>query len=190
MKNSKRLLVGTVGALYALMALYVGANRLWALDDAREPFAPQRTSAAELAALRDFDEIEIESDFSVEVVQQAEYSIEAFGMAADNGDLLARVENGVLLVRGYGNPDGARLRITMPELVKFDTGFSQEVSISGFSGEALEIQVSTGQTVELLDNDIEALQIRTFDVPEVRLDRASFANGLRYSGRARLSIID
>ena len=76
MKQSKRLLVGTMVVLYAALALQTGISRALLDEAARDPRLPQRITAEQLATLRDFEQIRVEGDFSVEVIQQADYAIE------------------------------------------------------------------------------------------------------------------
>lgn len=197
MKPSRRLLVRTIGTLYALMVLHTAASRAFVEERDDGSFVPRRTSVEQLAALRDFDEIHVEADFSVEVVQQADYSVEIIGAVENRGDVLARVEGDSLWLYGYGSPDGVRVRIGLPELQDLSTDFSPLLSVSGFRGDALGIRVGTRpgriQRLELRDLDIEDLQIRVLDNTssvDVQLDQATFANGLDIRGSARVTIAE
>lgn len=196
MKQSKRLLLGTAAALYGLMVLYTGASRAF-MTRVDDPRAPLRTPPEQLATLRDFNAIDVESDVSLELVQQSDYSIDLIGFAPDRGDLLASVEQGTLLVRGYGNAEGVRVRIGMPQLQRFTAGFAPLLSITGFRGDALSISVQTrparDQKIELKQNAVTDLELRiptNSATVAVEVDRASVANGIDIIGAARLILSD
>lgn len=197
MKKSKRLLLRTVAALYCMTGLYVGASRAFMEPVDSDPAAPRRTAIEQLASLRDFTRIDMESDFSVEVTQRADYSIELIGAADDRGDLMARVEAGVLQLRGYGHADGVLVRIGMPQLQQLTADFAPLISVSGFSGDALSIRTSTrparSERIEMRDNDIENLELRivtTRSDLQVQLDQASVAHGVAIIGGATLTIVE
>jgi hypothetical protein len=181
--------------LYAALALQTGISRALLDEAARDPRLPQRITAEQLATLRDFEQIRVEGDFSVEVIQQADYAIELFSTEDARGDLFARVEAGALLLRGYGHPESARVRIGMPQLTAFSSNFSPLLAITGFSGDMLHIRMETRpgrlQRIELHDNDVTDLQLR---IPEnsaavaVQVDRTSFTNGVAILGSARVII--
>ena len=94
MKRSERLIRNTILALAGLVVLHVGVSRLYA--DSNPALVAQRTSAADLAKLRGFNAIEVNGDFSVDVVQGADYSVislrvDKASMNAGKVDLAGRV---------------------------------------------------------------------------------------------------
>lgn len=74
MKQSKRLLIGTMLALYAVVALNTAISRVFINEDASDPLAQQFGSQEQLDALRDFTALRIEGNFGVEVVRHDGYS--------------------------------------------------------------------------------------------------------------------
>ena len=95
MKKSRRLIRNTILALNGLMVLYVGVNRLYAVEHSTR--APQRTAQAELAKLRDFSAIEVSGNFGVDVVQDADYSVAFTPPDASHGDFVATVRGNTLV---------------------------------------------------------------------------------------------
>lgn len=197
MKQSKRLLIGTILGLYGVMMIHTALSRVFVDETQDGPVELRRTSAEQLATLRDFDEVDAQGDFSLELVQQANYSVEVIRAADAPGELVARVTSGVLQLRGYGNPASVRVRIGTPQLEDLETDFAPLLSISGFTSDSLDIQVGTrsgtDQRVELRNNDIEDLRLRIFDMTnsvEVQIDRRSFGDGIDIAGSARVTILE
>ena len=105
MKKSRRLIRNTILALNGLMVLYVGINRLYAVDETTH--APRRTDAAELARLRDFNAIEVHGDFGLDVVQEAGYSVGLPPPGRSKGEFVAIVRGNVRLGVAHHDHGGA-----------------------------------------------------------------------------------
>jgi hypothetical protein len=188
MKKSKRLIRNTILALNGIMVLYVGVNRLYAVSSPAE--SAQRTSTAELTKLRDFTAIEVNGDFSVDVVQEAGYAV-AFTAAANQGDFVASVRGNTLVLRGFHNTRNNRVRVALPLLTHLDAELVPVLSIAGFTGTSVSLQLDGTSQVILRNNGIREWHILASEVEELQIDRASFGAGkVDLAGRATLTVID
>jgi hypothetical protein len=164
MKTSKRYLYGTLLACLAVPVLIVFYSRF--LAPAREAYVPERTPAAELAALRDFTSIVVEGDFALEITEAANYAFTYEAPAESRGELVATVEDGVLRVRGFGNRSDvggspSRVRIAAPELSSIDVSYTPSLRISGLSVESLALRALQIRAMTVADNTIGNLQVRS-----------------------------
>src|SRR5262245_42332379 len=98
-KRSERLIRNTILVLAGVAVLHVGVSRLYAGDD--QTASVERTSAAELARLRDFTSIEAEGDFSLEVVRGEDYTVDFTPTSVSDGRFYAAVRDGTLLLGGF-----------------------------------------------------------------------------------------
>jgi hypothetical protein len=189
MKKSKRLIRNTILALNGMMVLYVGINRLYAVSSPTQ--AAQRTSTAELALLRDFTAIEVNGDFSVDVVQEADYAVAFAPAAANQGDFVATLRGNTLVLHGFHNTRANRARVALPVLTHLDAELVPVLSISGFNGTSLSLQLDGTPQVILRNNGIRQWHIVASEVDELKIDKASLAAGkVDLAGRATLTAID
>jgi len=179
-KRSERLIRNTVLAMAGAVVLLLGLGRLYA-DDDREDEAP----------LRDFTAIEVEGEFSLEVVQGADYSV-AF-TPADRRDTHfdVRVRGKTLRLSGFRNPPGSLVQVALPELKSLNAGRVRTLSVSGFSGAHLSLDVDTVPQVILRNNSVREWQIRADRVADLQIDRASMQAGkVDLAGRVTLTVIE
>jgi hypothetical protein len=172
MKTSKRYLGGTLLAILALPVLIVIYSRFFAPPP--EAYVPERTPAAELAALRGFTSIVVEGDFALEVTEAADYQFTYEPIAESRGELVATLEDGVLRVRGFGNRAefGApsRVRIAVPELSSLDVSYTPSLRVSGLSVENLALRALQVSSVTVADNTIGNLQVRSIGNGPIEFD--------------------
>ena len=188
MKRSRLLIRNTLLALSGMVVLYVGINRIYAVAEP-DP-VQQRTSAAELAALRDFDSIEVSGDFSVEIVQQAGYSVEFVQPDSSQGDFVATRRDATLVLYGGRNPAVGRVRVAMPALKQVGAHRIPALSVSGFNGDSLSLRMESVPLVVLRNNGIRQWHI-VASKGELQIDRATFGAGkVDLAGRSTLTVID
>ncbi len=163
MKTSKRYMGGTLLAILALPVLIVIYSRFLAPPpEARPP--PERTPAATLAALRDYTAIEVQGDFALEITEGPAYAFSYEPLSDVRGELVARVEEGTLHLRGFGNwttEQVARVRISVPDLQAIDANFLQVLRVSGVSGENLALRAVQVRRITVADNTLGTLDIRS-----------------------------
>jgi Putative auto-transporter adhesin, head GIN domain len=180
----------TVVVLAGAVVLHLGASRLYA-DDDRMVGMEQTPPPAQLATLRDFSTIEVEGDFSLDVVQGADYSVAFTPSAASEGRFYATVRGDTLLLGGFRNAPGSVVRVALPELKKLNAGRVKTLSVSGFDGASLSLEVDTISKVTLRNNSVRTWQIRSNGVADLQIDRASIGAGkVDLTGRAVLTVIE
>lgn len=188
MKRSERLMRNTILVMSGLIVLHLGVSRLSADDQSA---SVNRTPAAELATLRDFTSIEVEGDFSLDVVHDSDYSVAFTPANTNEGRFYATVRNNTLVLGGFRNETGSRVRVTMPELSKLNAGRVRTLTVTGFDSASLRLEVDTISQVTLRSNAVRQWQIRADHVAELQIDRASMAAGkVDLAGRATFSVID
>jgi hypothetical protein len=191
-KRSERLIRGTIVALAVLTVGYVAAVRLQAA--ARPEGTPVRTSSADLAALRDFKGLQLNGDFSVEIVQGAEYSVTFAPAAESRGDLHAAMRGQTLELRGYGNTRESRVRIAMPGIERLDAENIPELTVSGFRAEAVAVQTEGVGQVTLRNNAVREWRVVGAGTKGavVQVDRATLDGAAKVDvvGRVALAPIE
>ncbi|MES2605796.1 MAG: hypothetical protein V4603_12730 [Pseudomonadota bacterium] len=186
MKRSTRRILLTILALNGVIVLYTVIGRLTAIN--AEP-RPTRTPAEQLAELRDFTIIRGEGDFSLEVVQQADFSVEFTPAGASTGSLRTFRRNNELVIFGQNNPPDGKLRIGLPVLEEV-TMETASITISGFAGEKLLVRGEGVPQIVLLNNDIEQWSVTAGGRSEVQVDQTTMANGkIRMLGQGVISVI-
>jgi hypothetical protein len=188
MKRSRRLIRNTIIGINVLSVLYVGATRLYA--DEGEPVV-RHMAPESLAALRDFTGVHINADVSVEIVQQAGFSVDFTPTDADSGLFVARVYNGSLDVFATNSPEGSHLRIGMPELRDLIATQATTMTVTGFSGDTFALRTDRTPQVELRNNHFEEWRISSGITAEVKFDQASLRGStLKVVGPSVISVLD
>jgi hypothetical protein len=189
MKRSRLLIRNTLLALSGMVVLSVGINRLFAV--AEPPPVQQRTSATELAALRDFDAIEVSGDFTLDIVQQAGFAVEVVPPDASQGVVVATMRESTLVLRGVRNAAGGRVRVAMPVLRQVSAYAVPALSVSGFNGDSLSLLMERVPLVVLRGNGIRQWHIVASQKGELQIDRATFSAGkVDLAGHATLTVVD
>lgn len=191
MKKSRRLIRNTLLVLGAAVVLYVAASRWHAVDNA-QPVQNSPPTPAELAALRDFNSLVVTGNLMVEIVRQDGYSVEFIhGGGARTGSFTATIRAKALVVNGYRNSAGDRVRIGMPALSHVITDAVPVLSISGFSGNSISLRLDGPIDVDVHDNAVTQWQVFTSGGVVLKFDRASIGAGkIDLTGRASLTVID
>src|SRR5689334_21230886 len=175
MKRSERLMRNTIVVLAAAAVLYVAANRLYALS--HHETVPHSTSAADLASLRDFSAISVRGDIAVEIVQGAEYSVSLLPAGASEGSFYATVEDRTLVLRAFRNLAPNHVRVTLPTLTRLYVDLVPTVSVSGFSGDSVLLQLEKTPQVTLRNNRIRQWKVSAMERSGLQVDKASAAAG-------------
>jgi hypothetical protein len=178
----------TILVMAGLVVMQLGVTRLSADDQVANV---NRTTPAELATLRDFTSMEVEGDFILDVVRDTGYSVAFTPADANEGRFYATVRNNTLRLGGFQNAAGGRVRVTMPELRKLNAGRVKKLTVTGFDGASVLLEVDTIPQVTLRSNAVQQWQIRADHVDELQIDRASMGAGkVDLAGRITLSVID
>lgn len=194
MKTSKRYLRGTLLTILALPVLIVLYSRIVPVTDSRP--APERTPAAELAALGGFTAIEVEGDFTLEISGASAYSVAYEPLQDERGDFVARVEDSTLYLRGYGNrtragDEAVRVRVGVPALQALDVSFTQSLLVSELDTANLALRIVAIRSVTLRDNRIDNLELRGVGIEQ--LDFAGnriAASQIRLAGETTITTSD
>src|SRR5690606_14648709 len=107
--------------------------------------APERPTAAELAALRDFDAITVRGDFMLEIASGPQYTVSYAPLPGNRGFLRASVADGRLNLVGYGNRTintAGAVRITMPALTSVDAESLYSLAIRDFDSDTLSLRAT------------------------------------------------
>ena len=188
MKKSRRLIRNTILTLGGVMVLYVGVNRLYAVDESAKPF--QGTSAAELALLRDFSVIEASGDLSVEVVQQADYSV-TYTPAGEPQRLVAIKRDNTLVLHAVSRLPPTHVKVGMPSLAMLVAHETPALTISGFDGATLSLRLTGKPQVKLQNNSVRLWRVFASDSSELIFDKASLDAGkLDLAGRATVTVVE
>jgi len=172
MKKSRRLLAVTFLCIYCAIFLFVGVNRATEHMGYFPEHEMVRTSDADLAALRDFSRIESHGDFNLEVVQGPVFSVTYDPPSGEPANFEAEVANGLLIMKGWGNrreQGNGVVRIEMPDLQAVHSDFHPQLSISGFDGEALTLNLSMHRSVRLTRNHFGRLDIKAGFIDDLSL---------------------
>lgn len=177
MKKSQRFIRTTFITLVVLLVAFIVANRV--VEPPRDTVQPSMTSAAELAAMRDFSVLRIGGDFDVTVEQGNNYSVSFVPIDKTRSFFKASQEGDTLVVEGYGHRSGtaaAQLLVTLPVLLEMETesGSDVVIDIRGITS-AAALNLDSANTVRLTNNT-GALQVNARAVQNIELDALSYAN--------------
>ncbi|HEY0963728.1 MAG TPA: DUF2807 domain-containing protein [Pseudomonadales bacterium] len=162
MKTSRRLLFGTFAALLAAPVVLVAYGRISGAGIMYELPAPERPTAEDLAALRDFDTIEVRGDFALEIAGAPEYSVTYTPLTGSRGFLRANVTDGTLTIEGYANrteTTAGTVRITLPELSHVDAESLFMLTVRDFDGEALTLDAAAVRRLIVENNRLGELDV-------------------------------
>jgi len=190
MKKSRRLIRNTILALNGIVVLYVGANRLYGSEERTRP--SQSTSAAELAMLRDFTAIDVDGDFSVDIVQDAAYSVGFTPPGTGQGRLVASMRGDTLVLRGFYNAPATRVKVGMPQLARVVAHEGvPALTVSGFTAASVSLRFSGNPQVVLRNNGVREWHLFASGSGELQIDKASLsASKVDLKGHATLTVID
>lgn len=161
MKTSRRLLFGTFAVLLAAPVVLVAYSRVSGTGY-RELPPPERTAAADIAALRDFNAIEISGDFDLEIVRADTYAVEYRPLAEDRGNFNAMVRNGTLEIEGFGNRSNVAqgsVRISLPDLDALTVGYVPVMAVRNFQGDTLEASINYTDELTLENNQFDSIDL-------------------------------
>ncbi len=178
MKTSRRLLFGTFAVLLATPPVLVAYGRFGG-NAFRELPAPERTTPAELAALRDFTVINANGDFALEIVRADTYSIDYTPLSPERGNFSASVEDGTLSIEGFNNRTEfmmGTVRIGLPALAALESGYVPTIAVRGFDGDTLDLNVAFTEELVLANNRYATLNMELQRAGLVTMNGNSFGN--------------
>lgn len=164
MKRSRRLLLGTFLALLGAPVLLVAYSRISGEGVLSELPAPERVSPEALAALRDFDAIEVRGDFALDVSSAADYAVEYAPLPQQRSFFRASVNDRTLTIESYGNRTETgvgTVRIALPELGRIDAESLTALTVRDIDSENVEIRILGPTEVVVADNRIGTLRMET-----------------------------
>jgi hypothetical protein len=164
MKTSRRLLLGTFLALLAVPVILVAFSRISGRGSLSELPALESVTREQLAALRDFDEIEVRGDFALEVVSAPDYAVEYTPVPQQRGFFRASVNEGILTIESYGNRTElavGTVRIALPALRRIDAESLAGLTVRDFASDSLEIRAFAADDLVIADNRIGVLRMET-----------------------------
>ncbi len=175
MKLSQRYLRGTFYALAVTAVLSVVFNRLFMPVSVRTERA--RTSAAELATMRDFDSVTFEGDIDLTVRQQPAFALEYQPLSPVRGQFFVSMQGRTLVIFAYDNrgPDeknATSLVIGVPQLTRLQVHSSGTVAIEDFAEGQPAIRIN-GDADLALRHNTAALEVDLFGVRKAQLDALS-----------------
>jgi hypothetical protein len=167
-KTSRKYLGGTLAGIGLFIVLIVLYSRFVPLPQA--PAEARAPAPEELAALRDFSRIVARGDFVLAVEQADEFSV-VYTEGDGYGFLRVEQFGDTLTIEGFGhagNQSGV-LSISMPLVTALELESLQEVSVSGFNVELLEIDASNHERLRFEDNQFGTLSLEASGVRELEL---------------------
>jgi hypothetical protein len=190
MKKSTKYLTATALGLLVTIALMLLASRFYMAESI--PYVPARTSAADLAQLANFTRITVSGDFSLEVSQRQDYSIDYTPLNERKGELEARVEDNTLIISGFGNRtdnNAATLRIGVPVLDTLEVNDLPEIIVSNFNAPLMNIRLLAFRTFTLQNSVLGNLDLYSQGAGVINLRGNTLSNQrLRIAGQSDLNI--
>jgi hypothetical protein len=153
-------------------------------------FVPNRPSAEQLASHTDFNGLTLFGDFRVEIRQQDTFSIE-YQPLSTVGALEVSQAGAQLNLTGFGNSQGGQtslVRIGMPDLDNIRATASNSIVVSGFTLDALNVNLNNARDFLLDGNTIETLTLTGNASNTITVQDTSISNQ-RYDIRGVSSIL-
>jgi hypothetical protein len=133
----------------------------------------------------------VDGDFSLEVMQDAAWSVDFAPSDTSQGSFSATVLDHTLHLHGFRNTSAGRVRVTLPTLSELDADRVAALSVSGFAGASVSLELGTTPRVTLRNNRIRQWRIQAADVGDLQIDRTSLSDGkVDLAGRATFTVID
>jgi hypothetical protein len=162
-KTSRKYLGGTLAGIGLFIVLIVLYSRFTPLPETAEQ--AQLPTMEELAALRDFTRIVARGDFVLAVTHSDGFSVD-YTTATGEGFLRIEQRGDTLVIEGFGHRAD---QIGMPVLTHLELESLQEVSVSGFNAELLEIDASIHERLRFESNQFGTLSLEASGVRELEL---------------------
>jgi hypothetical protein len=186
MRKSQIIVSSALGAVALLIVLAIVAARLIAArlgsgEYSESPRAdrPAGPVASETRNLSGFDRIDARGRWEVDLKQGAAWDVVLSYSENDADRIDVRVENGRLILeekgRGwswFGGGDGEAIEatITMPALEGIDLSGASELTLSGFSGDQLDITASGATEIDGSGGSYRELTLIVSGAGDVDLD--------------------
>ena len=192
MKKSRKYLAVTAIGIFASIVLVTIASRVYMTEEI--PYVPARTSDAELAQLANYTRISVSGDFSLEVTQLQDYSIDYMPLNETEGELQARVENDTLIITGFGNrtdSNTALVRIGVPVLDTLEINYLPDSSVSNFNAPLMNIRLLAFRNFTMQNNVLGNLDLSAQGAGDINLiSNTLTTQNFNIEGRSNLNISD
>ena len=186
MKPSKIALMTLGGGVAAAIVVAAVATRV-TIGKGGQAYAQHRTDDGAMASvshdLSDFTEIEVRGSWTLNVSQGDEWRVNLSAPENRLGAANVSVHGGRLSLNGAspGLPFGRSSRnfsaeIVMPALEELDAAGSSRVSLSGFSGKRLTIDVAGASQITGEDGRYDELDLSMAGASDVQLDGFVFTD--------------
>lgn len=145
--------------------------------------------------LKDFDKIDLGSSFVITVTQGNSYKVDVRGREQDVKEIIAKVSNGTLDLHYPSNWSGWRNRkevyvnITMPKLTGAEFSGASKSTVSGFSSEKLNIDVS-GASSAVFNVDAKNLSLDCSGASSLKIIGAGQSLNAEASGASSVNAYD
>jgi len=147
LKTSQKSLLSAVGALFAIVVLFIASGRVAVSNADVQPIEPgERYSIA--SDLANFDKIDISGSWEVELIQGDSWNVDLSSAEESSGRIEVSVSNGTLNLSQrssfnlWGSGSDPVATVQMPNLSELDIAGASEVEIVGFEGEELDVDVA------------------------------------------------
>lgn len=179
MKTSRKQLLGTLLAAYAVVFLFVGVNRATGSRDYLPPDEQVRVTPAQLDSYTDFTRIVASGDFDLVVVRGDDWMVDYQPPGDGSGGFSATQAEQTLFLEGFGNrreSGRGRVTVSLPVLDELTAEFHTEVSVSDFDQRDMIITARNMRTLTLSGNTLDTIGLNIFFLREIRMVGNSIAN--------------
>jgi hypothetical protein len=213
MNQGKRYIRNTMLALLGVTFLGTVANRIYnatvddntpgwqrsilslglAVENNDIPEPPTKstiTTHAELAALRDFNQISVFGDFTVEIVRASEYKVTLTPADQPWHIDTEQYKNGQLTITGGSVIAGAVLRIETPALVSIGATVVRQLRVLGWQNTDLKILLKSVAEIQVRDSAGGHWTLNAKTPTLLQLDKATALGGFDIKSSGRVSIQD
>lgn len=145
--------------------------------------------------LKDFDKIDLGSSFVITVTQGNSYKVDVRGREQDVKEIIAKVSNGTLDLHypsnwsGWKNRKEVYVSITMPQLAAAEFSGASKSTVSGFSSEKLNIDIS-GASSATFNVDAKDLSLDCSGASSLKIIGAGQSLNAEASGASSVNAYD
>lgn len=209
MNQGKRYILYTVLALCGATTLAMAATRVYVatVDDntprwlrnvislglavEMNPGPPTLLTATapdKMATLRDFNQVIVDGDFTVEIVSAAEYKVSLTSASTQPWSISAALQKyGPLTLTAGAGSEGAVLRIETPALTSIDARNLRQLTIHGWQIPALALRMKNLGGVRIEESSGKSWTLSAETPTTLQLDRATFAGDISFKSSGRIS---
>jgi hypothetical protein len=186
MRKSQIFVLSALGAILLIVVAAIVAARLITARLESGEYSEETARAARSDALTNetldlsgFDRIDARGTWEISLSQGADWDVTLGHSPTSEDRLEVRVENGRLILqetgrgwswfRGFDGHETLKATIAMPALEGIELSGASKVTVSGFSGETLEITASGATEIDGRDGSYRTLQLIVSGAGDVNL---------------------